>query len=97
MDVRLDEVVLHALEKEPARRYQQASQVKTAVETIASGPVPPVPVAPAPPNHYLTRKKLVLHLAGSALALCLACFGVFLGIEKESVLVVLLALCPPLL
>jgi len=26
---------LHALEKEPERRYQQASQVKTAVETIA--------------------------------------------------------------
>jgi hypothetical protein len=35
VDVRLDEVVLHALEKEPALRYQQASEVKTAVETIA--------------------------------------------------------------
>jgi len=35
VDVRLDEVVLHALEKEPDLRYQQASQVKTAVETIA--------------------------------------------------------------
>ena len=35
MDVRLDEVVLHALEKEPERRYQQASQVKTDVELIA--------------------------------------------------------------
>ncbi|HVM47251.1 MAG TPA: protein kinase [Candidatus Acidoferrum sp.] len=34
LDVRLDEVVLHALEKEPERRYQQASQVKTDVETI---------------------------------------------------------------
>src|SRR5215469_4356792 len=40
VDVRLDEVVLHALEKEPARRYQQASQVKTAVETIAGSPPP---------------------------------------------------------
>jgi serine/threonine protein kinase len=37
VDVRLDEVVLHTLEKEPARRYQQASQVKTDVETIAAG------------------------------------------------------------
>jgi predicted Ser/Thr protein kinase len=37
VDVRLDEVVLHALEKEPSLRYQQASQVKTAVETIAMG------------------------------------------------------------
>ena len=36
MDVRLDEVVLHALEKEPERRYQHASQVKTDVETIAA-------------------------------------------------------------
>jgi hypothetical protein len=35
MDVRLDEVVLHALEKEPERRYQHASQVKADVETIA--------------------------------------------------------------
>jgi hypothetical protein len=39
IDVRLDEVVLHALEKEPERRYQQASQVKTAVETIAADAV----------------------------------------------------------
>jgi hypothetical protein len=36
VDVRLDEVVLHALEKEPELRYQQASQVKTAVENIAT-------------------------------------------------------------
>jgi serine/threonine protein kinase len=40
LDVRLDEVVLHTLEKEPERRYQQASQVKTDVETIARTPVP---------------------------------------------------------
>ena len=35
MDVRLDEVVLKSLEKEPERRYQQVSEVKTQVETIA--------------------------------------------------------------
>ena len=29
IDVRLDEVVLRALEKEPERRYQQASEVKS--------------------------------------------------------------------
>jgi serine/threonine protein kinase len=38
VDVRLDAVVLRALEKEPERRYQQVSQVKTAVETIAASP-----------------------------------------------------------
>jgi hypothetical protein len=39
IDVRLDEVILRALEKEPERRYQQVSEVKTEVETIASGPL----------------------------------------------------------
>jgi serine/threonine protein kinase len=43
IDVRLDEVVLRALEKEPQRRYQQVSQVKTAVETIAQSPTPARP------------------------------------------------------
>src|SRR5215471_8143758 len=38
VDVRLDDVVLHALEKEPERRYQQVSEVKTAVDTIATVP-----------------------------------------------------------
>jgi predicted Ser/Thr protein kinase len=41
VDVRLDEVVLHALEKDPERRYQRVSQVKTAVDTIASTTAPP--------------------------------------------------------
>ncbi len=36
VDVRLDEVVLRALEKEPDRRYQHASEVGADVETICS-------------------------------------------------------------
>ncbi len=36
IDVRLDEVVLRALEEQPGRRYQQASSFKTEVETIAA-------------------------------------------------------------
>ncbi|MCG8649158.1 MAG: serine/threonine protein kinase, partial [Pirellulales bacterium] len=36
IDVRLDEVVLRTLEKEPQRRYQHASQIKSDVQTIAS-------------------------------------------------------------
>jgi serine/threonine protein kinase len=43
VDVRLDEVVLHTLEKEPERRYQQAREVKTDVETIVATPNEPVP------------------------------------------------------
>ncbi len=38
IDVRLDEVVLRALEKEPERRYQQVSEIKTRVETIVKTP-----------------------------------------------------------
>ncbi|MGA2245316.1 MAG: protein kinase [Verrucomicrobiota bacterium] len=38
IDVRLDEVVLRALETKPELRFQQASQVKTCVETIAKTP-----------------------------------------------------------
>jgi capsular polysaccharide biosynthesis protein len=65
--VRLDEVVLHALEKEPELRYQQASQVKTAVETIASSPAAqaagsaaasPEPPAPPPDAAALTEEIL---------------------------------------
>ena len=47
MDVRLDEVVLRALEKEPERRYQQVSQMKSAVETISQS-CPPVDTNPQP-------------------------------------------------
>jgi tRNA A-37 threonylcarbamoyl transferase component Bud32 len=40
IDVRLDQVVLKALESEPERRYQHVSDVKTEVETII-GKLPP--------------------------------------------------------
>ena len=36
IDVRLDEVVLRALEKNPEMRYQQASVLKTQVEEVAA-------------------------------------------------------------
>jgi serine/threonine protein kinase len=38
IDVRLDEIVLRALEKNPGLRYQQVSEVKTCVETIVATP-----------------------------------------------------------
>jgi predicted Ser/Thr protein kinase len=54
VDARLDEVVFRALEREPARRYQHASHVKSDLESILGGQAPaahadagysPVPVA----------------------------------------------------
>jgi serine/threonine protein kinase len=43
IDVRLDEIVLRALEKEPERRYQKASDLKTQVETIAEAALKEAP------------------------------------------------------
>ena len=40
VDMRLDEVVLKSLEKEPQRRYQHASELKTQVETISGHGAP---------------------------------------------------------
>jgi hypothetical protein len=48
VDVRLDEVVLRSLEKERSRRYQQATQIKTQVESIASSPAPARPFDRSP-------------------------------------------------
>ncbi len=54
IDVRLDEVVLRAMEKQPELRYQQASLLKTQVETIAGDPDVP---------HNELRKSPMVHLA----------------------------------
>jgi serine/threonine protein kinase len=48
VDVRLDEVVLRTLEAEPGRRYQHASEVKSAVEQLSSGPIVPTETPPIP-------------------------------------------------
>jgi len=56
VDVRLDEVVLKALEREPARRYQQASEVKSNVDSITST-MPKAPANPAPAPVPLATKS----------------------------------------
>ncbi|HOB97806.1 MAG TPA: serine/threonine-protein kinase [Verrucomicrobiota bacterium] len=58
VDVRLDEVVLRALAREPERRYQQVSQVRTDVEGIAvdSAQKDSLPKT-APESHHATEKK----------------------------------------
>ncbi len=47
VDARLDDVVLRALESEPAERYQHVSEMKTGVEAVAKAP--PMQRAPTPP------------------------------------------------
>ncbi len=67
VDVRLDEVVLRALEKEPERRYQQASHVRTAVQNITGFPGQPPRPFPQPGFEYRSRATLfglpLLHIA----------------------------------
>jgi len=91
VDVRLDEVVLRALEKEPERRYQQASQVRTDVESIASTPQAEgsgaTQASPEPTRKTATQKTHgeFLGIGAAIQAVGLACFfipdfGFILGI-----------------
>ena len=88
IDARLDEVVLRALENEPERRYQRASQVKTDVETITSTPPgtrapsasPSLPVqAPKPPDSIKVFAVLNI-LWGVQGILCCSPYYMFLAI-----------------
>ncbi|SPE58943.1 putative Mitogen-activated protein kinase kinase [Verrucomicrobia bacterium] len=76
VDVRLDEIVLRALEKEPARRYQHVSQVKTAVETILQTPKSGAPEHPTRTAGALRwRRDHVAHvLLAAAVLVALALF-----------------------
>jgi hypothetical protein len=70
IDVRLDEIVLRALEKKPELRYQQAGDVKTCVETIVATPQktsPPNPIAKLmkSKNSVLIMIVLLLIAAGA--------------------------------
>jgi serine/threonine protein kinase len=78
VDVRLDEVVVRALEKEPERRYQHVSDLRTDVENITGTPSPkpvpspPPPVIPSPLQENLSPHRI---LPAFLLALFLGLFG----------------------
>ena len=60
IDVRLDEVVMRALEKDPERRYSQASVLKTQVETIVTEMDRPIRSSvPTGGRDYRTRQTLL--------------------------------------
>ncbi len=64
VDVRLDKVVLHSLEKEPERRYQHASEVKTDVEIISSGSKPARSNVAPGENTEAVRRRLRIPAIG---------------------------------
>ncbi len=84
IDQRLDAVVLRSLEKEPDRRFQQAGDVKTELEAIAStprprpetpGPIPAPGMSPQPvpetllQSAALTSNRRQVRAAGTVLLL----------------------------
>lgn len=42
VDIRLDDIVLRALNQEPERRYRSATEFRTVVENVSTGTAPPV-------------------------------------------------------
>jgi serine/threonine protein kinase len=94
IDVRLDEVVLRALEKKPELRYQQVSEVKTMVETIvAMNPSPVAPPAQSQPSTQTMHTNILKSIwrgavmfAGVAACVALAVFAVLFLFQKQIVL-----------
>ena len=88
VDVRLDSVVIKAMQEEPERRYQQACQVKSDVEAIRTSilekpevaaekpPVAKAPVAPPKPQAARPAKNT----SRKPLALVAACLVPLLGL-----------------
>ena len=84
IDVRLDEIVLHALEQDPGRRYTQASVLKTQVENIVPDlcEPPSVPATPLPLEGRSTRswiKTLTFIAAGAAFMFFFAVLALWLA------------------
>lgn len=93
VDVRMDEVVLRALEAEPGRRYQHASEVKSAVQALSSADLVATPVvAETPSSGGIRLHKLLdntetfyrtLHHATYLTAVTLATVAVVAGMRSN--------------
>ncbi len=104
VDGRLDEVVFKTLEKEPDRRYQHASEVKTAVESLPHDAAPAavrLPLAPdaaavPAPRRGLGILSLAAAIAGWVLPILLALAGglllALLGVKTDLVVLASLLL-----
>ena len=87
-DARLDEMVMRALEKEPARRYQSATEFRTVVETLQTpappAAPPPLPVTARPPGKF--RRYWWLFLVtpplGALLGLLIAILWIYLAPKR---------------
>ena len=66
VDVRLDDIVLRALEKQPELRYQQASVLKTEVESVAIDPAASGPTGERKRSNYWDNLRRQLGLPAFA-------------------------------
>ncbi len=80
IDVRLDEIVLKALEKNPEQRYQQASVMGTRVETIVSemGSAAVPPASFGTPSNEKLQSGVPLDSRFSRTAIAGACWAVMI-------------------
>jgi tRNA A-37 threonylcarbamoyl transferase component Bud32 len=79
VDGRIDDIVLRALEKEPERRYQRVSEVRTDMEALGAPAVspPPAPLTPVPNfqeevDEELLRQRVMAPAVGLMLTSILA-------------------------
>jgi len=81
VDVRLDQVVLRSLEKEPELRYQQASEVKTDVESVRAGGGPAMPIATSPALPVPAVNPMEKHvMIVAVLGIAFGAMGILVGI-----------------
>jgi len=69
VDIRIDEVVLKSLEREPSRRYQSASQIKHEVEQISAGSTGVVTNLPVTARSHLSTRLTWLGMVFLALGI----------------------------
>jgi hypothetical protein len=89
LDVRIDDVVLKALQAEPERRYQRVAEMKTDVDRIRNTPLPkPAPATPArKPWAFPGIKRRTIAGAAAAIAvLLILALSHFFGHKRPSVM-----------
>ena len=99
IDVRLDEIVMRALEKKPELRYQQASALRTQVETISADArkfeaKKRTPPPPPPPSRSKSISLTILNIILAILLVLTGWAANGIGIFFNTVFVFILLMVP---
>jgi predicted Ser/Thr protein kinase len=84
VDVRLDEVVLRALERAPERRYQHATEMKTGIENLDQPAQVPSPAVPVPDDPPWMFALLAVPVGAVLLGLAIGALGIE-GVARQRV------------